>query len=64
MLVAPDRRMSSGVITKIAAAVRESFCSFFETEVTLTFIKSSIFIAVRSTPDPVPCWGSCAKTGA
>ena len=56
--------ITSCVITKTAAAVRESFCSFFETEVTLMFIKSSIFIAVRSTPEPVPCSDFCAKTGA
>ena len=56
--------MSSCVITKIAAAVRESFCSFFETEVTLMFIRSSIFIVARSTLEPVPCSDFCPKTGA
>ena len=38
MFVAPERRISSWVMTKMAAAVFESFCSFFETEVTSTFI--------------------------
>src|ERR1700733_2866753 len=41
IFVAPDRRMSSCVITKIAAPVFESFCSFLETEVTCMFIRSS-----------------------
>ncbi len=31
MLVAPERRMYSRVMTKIAAPVFENFCSFFET---------------------------------
>jgi hypothetical protein len=34
ILVAPERRMASGVITKTADAACESFCSVFETDVT------------------------------
>ena len=48
MFVAPERAMSSAVITKIAEAVRESVCSFFDTEVTWTFIRSSRLLVVRS----------------
>src|ERR1700690_3891892 len=48
ILVAPERRMSSWVITKIAAPVFASFCSFFETEVTWTFITSSRLNCVKS----------------
>ncbi len=48
MLVAPERRMSSCVITKMAAAASASFWVLFETEVTCTFIKSSTLIAVTS----------------
>src|ERR1700685_3812651 len=48
MFVAPERAMSSAVITKIAEAVRESVCSLFETEVTSTFIRSSRLFVVRS----------------
>src|ERR1700723_1152464 len=40
--------MSSAVITNTADAVRESFCSFLETEVTSTSIRSSRVLAVRS----------------
>src|SRR6266571_4106759 len=46
--VAPERQISSWVMTKMAAAVLESFCSFFETEVTSTFIRSSMLVVVRS----------------
>src|SRR5580658_27474 len=48
ILVAPDRRMSSGVMTKTAEAVRESGCSVFATEVTRIFIKSSRLASERS----------------
>src|ERR1035441_1939804 len=48
MLVAPERRMSSPLITKAAAAVRERLCSLFETDVTLTFIRSSMSSLLRS----------------
>ena len=59
MFVAPERRISSFVITKIAAATRDSFCSFFDTEVTCTFIRSSRLWLVKSrTPD------SCAFAAA
>jgi len=34
MFVAPERRISSDVITKMAAAVRETFSACFETDVT------------------------------
>src|SRR5438445_8723310 len=60
MFVAPERRMSSWVMTKMAAAVLESFCSFFETEVTSTFIKSSMLVLVRSFG--CVC-GACPMTG-
>lgn len=58
MLVAPERRMSSWVITKMAAAVRATLCSVFETETTLMFIRSSRLWFVRST---LAC---CAPAGA
>ena len=48
MLVAPERRISSELITKMAAAVRESFSSFFDTEVTLISIKTSRLACPRS----------------
>jgi hypothetical protein len=48
MLLAPDRCISSWVITKIAAAASERFCSFLDTEVTWMFIKSSSGICERS----------------
>src|ERR1035438_2667445 len=48
MLVAPERRMSSRLITKTAAAVRERLFSLFETDVTLTFIRSSMSSLLRS----------------
>src|ERR1700722_19898920 len=56
MLVAPERRMSSCVITKIAAPVFDNFCSFFETEVTWMFIRSS-----RLTVERSGSWGACAQ---
>ena len=46
--VAPDRRISSWVITKTAAAVCESFCSFFDDDVTWMFINSSRLALVKS----------------
>src|ERR1700744_2697577 len=48
IFVAPERRMSSCVITKTAEAMRESFCSVFDTDVTWTFIKSSRLESARS----------------
>src|SRR6267143_5184071 len=48
MFVAPDRRMSSCVMTKVAAAAWDILCSVFETDVTWMFVKSSMFIAARS----------------
>src|ERR1039458_3798857 len=48
MLVALERRMSSRLITKTAAAVRARLCSLFETDVTLTFIRSSMSSLLRS----------------
>src|ERR1700690_4283113 len=49
--------MSSRFRTNTAAAVCESAFGVLETEVTWTFIKSSIFIVVRSSP------GVCAREG-
>src|SRR5580658_4844224 len=48
IFVAPEPAISSAVITNIAEATRESFCSFFETEVTSTFIRSSRLWFARS----------------
>jgi hypothetical protein len=48
MFVAPEQRMSSSVITKMAAAACEIFSAFLETEVTSMFIKSSRGTAERS----------------
>src|SRR6266852_734905 len=48
MFVAPERRMSPWVMTKIAAATWDIFCSFLETEVTSMFIRVSILTCVRS----------------
>src|SRR5580693_6064842 len=53
IFVAPDRRMSSWVITNIAAATRDSFCPFFEADVTSMFIRSSMLTFVRSG---ACCW--------
>ncbi len=47
-LVAPDRRMSSWVMTKMAAAASATFCVLFETDVTCTFIRSSRLMLVTS----------------
>jgi hypothetical protein len=58
MFVAPERLMSSAVITKIAEAVRESFCSLFETDVTSTFIRSSRLLVVKSVE---VCCGHAGK---
>jgi hypothetical protein len=49
MLVAPERRRSSWVITKTAAAAAEIGSARFETEVTSTSISSSRLSSVRST---------------
>ena len=46
--------MSCWVMTKIAAATCDNFCSFFETDVTSIFIRSSILCCVRSRGF---CWG-------
>lgn len=48
MLVAPERRISSCVMTKTPAATLDNFCSFFEADVTCIFIKSSMLAVVRS----------------
>src|ERR1700722_9097942 len=58
ILVAPERRISSCVITKIAAPAFDSFCSFFETDVTGMVINSSRLSWDRSGP-----WGGCAQPG-
>jgi hypothetical protein len=58
MFVAPEVRISSRVMTKIADAIRDNFCSFFETEVTSMFIRFSMLTCVRSRPCEVgsDCW--------
>src|SRR5580704_4076257 len=56
--VAPERRISSGEMTKIAAATSDRFCSFFDTDVTSTFIKFSMLSCVRSVS--LPC-GDCPQ---
>src|SRR5712692_11868675 len=48
MFAAPERRISSWVITKIAAATCDILCSFLETEVTSMLIRVSILTCVRS----------------
>src|ERR1051326_3449183 len=55
MLLRPDRRISSCVITKMAAGEVTSFCSFLDTDVTSMFIRSSRLASVRSRR------GFCAK---
>src|SRR5438552_17508455 len=52
MLVAPERPMSSCEMTKTAAAVRDSVCSFFETDVTRIFNRSSRLACARLFPAP------------
>ena len=59
ILVAPERRMSSCVITNTAAAASASFWLRLDTEVTCMFIRSSMLIAVTSGISV--CWGSAAK---
>src|ERR1017187_2745239 len=44
---APERRISSWPMTKTAAAVRASFCSFLETEVTCTWRSCSRLASER-----------------
>src|ERR1039458_489499 len=46
-VVAPERRISSWLITKTAAAVRASFCSFLETEMTCTWRSCSRLASER-----------------
>jgi hypothetical protein len=48
MLVAPERAMSAAVMTNIAEAVRDIFCSVLDTEVTLEFMRSSRLRLVKS----------------
>src|ERR1700674_912403 len=67
MLVAPERRMSSWVITKMAAATLDNFCSFLDTEVTSMFIRSSMLFSARSfgfSWDPAEVASSSAVTKA
>src|SRR5580658_1720223 len=47
ILVAPERRISSCVITKTAAATWASFWSSFETDVTCIFNRSSRLASAR-----------------
>jgi hypothetical protein len=48
MFVALDCAMSSCVIPNTAEAVRGSFCSFFDTDITSIFIRFSILTSVKS----------------
>ena len=48
MLVAPERRMSSCVMTKMAAAASATFCVRLDTDVTCMFIRSSTLMVVTS----------------
>src|SRR5579864_2627262 len=66
MLVYPDRRMSSCVMTKTAAPVVHSFSSFLETDVTLTFNRSSRLALLRSLGGVGDGFGgeSCAASGS
>lgn len=50
MLVTPERRMSSWVITYTAAAAWESNWDFLETVVTSTLSRSSRLISKKSSP--------------
>ena len=52
MLVAPDRRMSSPVMTWMAAGAVESFSPRRETEVTSMFSNCSRLIVARSAVEP------------
>jgi hypothetical protein len=61
MFVAPDRRMSSCVITNTATAVRDNVCSLFETDVTSIFIRSSRLTFAKSSG--FGC-ASCARATA
>src|SRR6267142_789508 len=53
MLLAPERRISSCVITKIAAAASATFCVRLDTDVTCMFIRSSMLSFVKSG---IVCW--------
>src|SRR5207244_13501575 len=48
MLAAPERRMSSCVRTKMAAAASATFCVRLDTDVTCMFIRSSTLMVVTS----------------
>ena len=48
MLVAPERTMSAALMTNIAEAVRDIFCSVLDAEVTFVFMRSSRLKLVRS----------------
>src|SRR5580704_7114043 len=61
MLVAPDLRMSSCVITKIAAGVCRTFCGSFETVVTWTLPSSSRLNCFRVSGWFWSVCGSCAR---
>src|SRR5580704_6319603 len=64
MFKAPELRMSSWVITKIAAATCDNFCSFFEAEVTSKFIRSSMLVLVRSFCGVSDVWPKTAGPDA
>src|ERR1017187_987236 len=55
---APERRISSWLMTKTAAAVRARFCSFLETEVTCTWRSCSRLASER------PVWLQAEATAA
>src|SRR5882762_4607040 len=63
MVVIPERRISSCVITYTAAAVAESFCSFLDTDVIWMFISSSRLASAKSRGGGCVC-GLPAQAGS
>jgi len=63
MFSAPELRISSAPMTNTAEAVCESFSSVRETEVTWTFIRSSMLIETRSADLEESCALSWANPG-
>src|SRR5450631_4124408 len=55
----PPRRISSPVITKIAAGAADKLSAFLEAEVTWMFMRSSMLIEVRSTGFAESCANCC-----
>src|SRR6266568_7667604 len=62
-LDAPERRMSSCVITWIAEAVCDSRSGRFETEVTCRFISCSILSFFKASPDRLESRGWVVESG-